>query len=155
MDFLGRGVSTESAQADPVRRSDYSGAGEPGFPDFTARLHARLHGLKEQSMTKRSRGRGSTGEGEGTKIQVLSENLAIDEDSYNAIVNGANLHIPRLERGVAYKAQDVIGREYWATLQNWPRRLAGQVLAHLVVAAVLPLRPVSCRYCTIKRYMRI
>lgn len=106
-------------------------------------------------MTKRSRGKGSGGKDGGTKIRVLSENLAIDEDFYQAILIGASFHIPRLERGVAYRAQDVIGHEYWATLKNWPRRLAGQVLAHLVVAKVLPLRLVSCRYCTIKRYMRI
>lgn len=106
-------------------------------------------------MTKRSRGKGSRGKGEGTKIRVLSEVLSVDEDFYQAILKGANFHIPRLERGVAYKAQDVIGREYWATLENWQRRLAGQVLAHLVVAKLLPLRLVSCRYCTIKRYMRI
>lgn len=106
-------------------------------------------------MTKRSRGKGSRGKGEGTNVRVLSETLSVGEDLYQAILKGANHHIPQLERGVAYKAQDVIGREYWATLMNWPRRLAGQVLVHLVIAKVLPLRLVSCRYCTIKRYRRI
>lgn len=87
--------------------------------------------------------------------RLLTQCRNVDEEFLPTLVALALENIPRLQSKVVYKAQDVIGREFWDSLDNWSRRLAGQVLAHLVVKNKLPLRFASCRLCTTKHYERL
>jgi hypothetical protein len=77
------------------------------------------------------------------------------DDFYPTLLVMALDRIPHLQHGVVYKAQHIFGKEFWKDLDNNPlRRLVGEVLAHFVFRGKVPLRFVSCRYCTTKRYMR-
>ena len=87
--------------------------------------------------------------------RLLTQCRKVDEEFLPTLVALAHENIPRLQRGVVYKAQHIFGAEFWSDLDSNPlRRLVGQVLAHFVAKGKVELRFASCRYCTTKRYMR-
>lgn len=97
----------------------------------------------------------SAAEGRGDiVIRVLDRDLHVSDDFYRALVGRAQDCIPRLKFEEVFKAQHVIGPDYWRILDNPHRWVAGKVLAHLVVTGRLPLRFASCPLCTIKYYER-
>jgi hypothetical protein len=88
-------------------------------------------------------------------IRILDRGLHVSDEFYRVLVGRAQDRIPRLNFEEAYRAQDVFGHDYWNTLRNRERWLAGKVLAHQVASKQLRLKFVSCQYCTIQRYQRI
>lgn len=76
--------------------------------------------------------------------RLLAQCRNVDEEFLPTLVALALERIPHLPYKVEFKAQEVFGHEFWDLLENYPRRLAGEVLARLVVRGKLALRFASC-----------
>ena len=86
----------------------------------------------------------------------ISARRAVTTRFYNELLSQATANIPKFSRDAALQSKDVVGRAYWKSLDdNWVRRVAGEVVAHMVANRLVPLTFIHCRHCTIKRYRRI
>jgi len=74
---------------------------------------------------------------------------------FNAVRCQIEEVIPALERGKAYRTEDLCGDAFWKILNDGERRMAGRCVAHMVARGMLPLSFVKTKHEYPKRYKLI
>jgi hypothetical protein len=76
-------------------------------------------------------------------VVVLPSGYTAPKQFFDRILRQAITAIPTLTRSRALKATELLGQEFWASLGNADRRLAGRCIAHMVATDHLPLAPIE------------
>jgi hypothetical protein len=72
------------------------------------------------------------------KFLVISPKLTVPRSLYNSILRQVTEIAPAVNPYQEYTLQVLCGDEYWQSLSNWNRRLAGKCMAHMVTHELVP-----------------
>jgi hypothetical protein len=69
---------------------------------------------------------------------VLSPKLTVPRSLFSSILRQVTAIAPAVDPHQEYTLQELCGEEYWQSLSNWHRRLAGKCMAHMVTHGLVP-----------------